>query len=83
MDAFAGAWVLAGGDGLIGGGGFMEGRRHSKPPRQRPRGLWKPGFGGEHETCRKCGHCQGLIAVATGAKSELTKGIMRVPLKSL
>jgi hypothetical protein len=61
----------------------MEGRCPSKPPRQRPGGLWKPGFGGEHETCRKCGYCQGNIAVATGTKSELTKGMMRVSMTFL
>jgi hypothetical protein len=44
MGAAAGAGVFAGGDGLI-GGGFMEGLCPSKPPRQRPGGLWKPGFG--------------------------------------
>jgi hypothetical protein len=47
MGAAAGAGVFAGGDGLIGGGwGFMEGLCPSKPPRQRPGGLWKPGIGG-------------------------------------
>jgi hypothetical protein len=45
MGAAAGAGVFAGGDGVI-GGGFMEGLCPSKPPRQRPGGLWKPGFGG-------------------------------------
>jgi hypothetical protein len=45
MGATAGAGVFAGGDGLI-GGGFMEGLCPSKPPRQRPGGLWKPGFWG-------------------------------------
>ena len=45
MDAIAGTWVFAGADGL-GDEGFMEGLCPSKPPRQRPGGLWKPGFGG-------------------------------------
>jgi hypothetical protein len=44
VGAAAGAGVFAGGDGVI-GGGFMEGLCPSKPPRQRPGGLWKPGFG--------------------------------------
>jgi hypothetical protein len=45
MGATAGAGFFAGGDGLI-RGGFMEGLCPSKPPRQRPGGLWKPVFWG-------------------------------------
>jgi hypothetical protein len=51
MGATAGAGVFAGGDGLI-GGGFMEGLCPSKPPRQRPGGLWKPGFGVRRQEAR-------------------------------
>jgi hypothetical protein len=49
MDAFAGAWVFARADGVGGGGGLMEGLCPSQPPRQRPGGLWKPGFWGGRE----------------------------------
>jgi len=31
----------------------MEGRCPSKPPRQRPGGLWKPGFGGGPKTAKQ------------------------------
>ena len=60
MDAIAGTWVFAGADGL-GDEGFMEGLCPSKPPRQRPGGLWKPGFLVAPEGCFERCHRQGNV----------------------